>query len=79
MNKFLIHFSYLLVLNFELALFMAGGIYGGVYLNKEHPLGLNWLVITTPLSLVLCGYLVYRYLVRIIKSDPKKADQNFQK
>lgn len=79
MNKFLIHFSYLLVLNFELALFMAAAVYGGVYLNKEHPLGVNWLLITTPLSLVLCGYLVYRYLVRIIKIDHKKTNQNFKK
>lgn len=75
MNKFLIQFSYLLVLNFELVIFMAGGMYGGFYLNKHYPIGLNWLAITTPLSLLLCGYLVFRYLVTIIKNEQKKTEQ----
>lgn len=72
MNKFLIKFTYLLVLNFELVLFMVGGIYGGIYLNKHYPLSFNWLILTTPLSLLLCIYLLYRYLVGIIKSEEKK-------
>jgi hypothetical protein len=79
MNKFLIKFSYLLVLNFELVLFMVGGIYGGIYLNKHYPVGLNWLVLTTPLSLLLCLYLLYRYLVGIIKSEEKKAGKEIEK
>ena len=79
MNKFLIKFTYLLVLNFELVIFMVGGIYGGLYLNKHYPLGINWLVLTTPLSLLLCLYLLYRYLVGIIKSEEKKADKKNQK
>jgi hypothetical protein len=78
MNKFLIKFTYLLVLNFELVLFMVGGIYGGLYLNKHYPVGINWLVLTTPLSLLLCLYLLYRYLVGIIKSEEKKADKKTQ-
>lgn len=73
MNKFLIKFTYLLVLNFELVLFMVGGIYGGIYLNKHYPQGFNWLILTTPLSLLFCMYLLYRYLVGIIKSEEKKA------
>jgi hypothetical protein len=79
MNKFLITFSYLLVLNFELVLFMVGGIYGGIYLNKHYPIAMNWLVLTTPLSLLFCLYLLYRYLVKIIKNEGKKADQNNQR
>jgi hypothetical protein len=75
MNKFLMQFSYLLVLNFELVIFMVGGMYGGFYLNKHYPIGANWLVITTPLSLLLCGYLVFRYLVKIIKDEQKKTEQ----
>jgi hypothetical protein len=78
MNKILIKFTYLLVLNFELVLFMVGGIYGGLYLNKHYPVGINWLVLTTPLSLLLCLYLLYRYLVGIIKSEEKKADKKTQ-
>lgn len=78
MNKILIKFTYLLVLNFELVLFMVGGIYGGLYLNKHYPVGINWLVLTTPLSLLLCLYLLYRYLVGIIKSEDKKADKKTQ-
>jgi hypothetical protein len=78
MNKILIKFTYLLVLNFELVLFMVGGIYGGLYLNKHYPVGINWLVLTTPLSLLLCLYLLYRYLVGIIKSEEKKADKETQ-
>jgi hypothetical protein len=76
MNKFLIQFSYLLVLNFELVFFIVGGIFGGHYLNKHHPIGVNWMAITTPLSLLLCGYLVYRFLVKIVKNELKKTDQN---
>ena len=79
MNKFLIKFTYLLVLNFELVLFMVGGIYGGLYLNKHYPVGINWLGLTTPLSLLLCLYLLYRYLVGIIKSEEKKADKKIEK
>jgi len=75
MNKFLIGLSYLLVLNFELVLFMVAGLYGGRYLNQQYPMRLNWIVITTPISLLLCGFLVYRYLVGIIKNDQKKAEQ----
>lgn len=75
MNKFLIQFSYLLVLNFELVIFMVGGMYGGFYLNKHYPIGVNWLAITTPLSLLLCGYLVFRYLVKIIRNEEKKTEQ----
>jgi|LakMenEpi03Aug12_release.lakeMendotaPanAssembly.Ray.scaffolds.fasta_scaffold22667_3 hypothetical protein len=78
MNKILIKFTYLLVLNFELVLFMVGSIYGGLYLNKHYPVGINWLVLTTPLSLLLCLYLLYRYLVGIIKSEEKKADKKTQ-
>ena len=78
MNRYLIKFTYLLVLNFELVLFMVGGIYGGLYLNKHYPVGINWLVLTTPLSLLLCLYLLYRYLVGIIKSEDKKADKKTQ-
>jgi hypothetical protein len=79
MNKYLIKFTYLLVLNFELVLFMVGGIYGGLYLNKHYPVGINWLVLTTPLSLLLCLYLLYRYLVGIIKIDEKNADKKIGK
>ena len=75
MNKFLTGLSYLLVLNFELVLFMVSGLYGGKYLNQHYPIAINWIVITTPISLLLCGYLVYRYLVGIIKNDQKKAEQ----
>jgi len=79
MNRYLIKFTYLLVLNFELVLFMVGGIYGGLYLNKHYPVGINWLVLTTPLSLFLCLYLLYRYLVGIIKIEEKKADKKIEK
>lgn len=79
MNRFLIKFSYLLVLNFELVIFMVAGTYGGFYLNKSYPIGLNWHVITTPLSLLLCMYLIYRYLVGIIKSEEKKAADKIDK
>ncbi|MEI6833344.1 MAG: hypothetical protein WCL28_05065 [bacterium] len=79
MNRYLIKFTYLLVLNFELVLFMVGGIYGGLYLNKHYPVGINWLVLTTPLSLLLCLYLLYRYLVGIIKIEEKKADKKIEK
>jgi len=79
MNKFLIKFSYLLVLNFELVLFMVAGTYGGFYLNKHYPIGINWLVLTTPLSLLLCIYLIYRYLVGIIKNEEKKTAGKTQK
>ncbi len=78
MNRYLIKFTYLLVLNFELVLFMVGGIYGGLYLNKHYPVGINWLVLTTPLSLLLCLYLLYRYLVGIIKIEEKKADKKIE-
>ena len=79
MNRYLIKFTYLLVLNFELVLFMVGGIYAGLYLNKHYPAGINWLVLTTPLSLLLCLYLLYRYLVGIIKIEEKKADKKIEK
>ena len=79
MNRYLIKFTYLLVLNFELVLFMVGGIYGGLYLNKHYPVGINWLVLTTPLSLLLCLYLLYRYLVGIIKIEEKKAEEKIEK
>jgi hypothetical protein len=58
---------------------MVGGIYGGIYLNKHYPVGYNWLVLTTPLSLLLCLYLLYRYLVGIIKSEEKKAGKKIEK
>jgi hypothetical protein len=58
---------------------MVGGIYGGLYLNKHYPVGINWLVLTTPLSLLLCLYLLYRYLVGIIKIEEKKADKKIEK
>jgi hypothetical protein len=57
---------------------MVGGIYGGLYLNKHYPVGINWLVLTTPLSLLLCLYLLYRYLVGIIKIEEKKADKKIE-
>ncbi len=75
MNKFLMGLSYLLVLNFELVLFMVAGAYAGRYLNEHAPTGVNWFVVTMPISLLLCGFLLYRYLVGIIKNDQKKAEQ----
>ena len=68
--------SYLLVLNFELALFMIGGVYGGRYLNQAYQYGFDWLMITTPISVLLCCYAIYRYLVIIVKSERKKANHD---
>jgi uncharacterized membrane protein len=76
MNRFLIGLSYLLVLNFELALFMMGGVYGGRYLNSKVPQSFNWVMITTPLSVLLCCFAIYRYLVVIVKSERKKASDD---
>jgi hypothetical protein len=73
MNRFLLGLAYLIVLNFELALILMGGVYGGRYLNG---LGLwrhDWIMITAPFSVVLCCFVVYRYLVLVIKNDRKKA------
>ena len=73
MNKFLIGLSYLLFLNFELALFMIAGVYGGTYLNTHYDRGFNWVLITAPISVLLCCFAIYRYLVGIVKSERKKA------
>ncbi|MEI6397737.1 MAG: hypothetical protein WCO71_03105 [Pseudomonadota bacterium] len=73
MNRFLIGLSYLLFLNFELALFMMGGVYGGRYLNSHHALGFDWVMVTTPVSVLLCCIAIYRYLVVIVKSEREKA------
>ena len=73
MNRFLIGLSYLLFLNFELAFFMMGGVYSGRYLNVHFAKGFDWVMVTTPVSLLLCCLAIYRYLVVIVKSDRKKA------
>lgn len=73
MNRFLTGFSYLLFLNFELAIFLIGAVQGARFLNREFNRGFDWIVITVPISLLLCGYVVYRYLVFIVKSDQKKT------
>ena len=73
MNKFLIGLSYLLFLNFELALFLVGGVYASKLLNSNYKASFDWIMVTTPLSVVLCCYAVYRYLVNIVKNDRKKA------
>lgn len=76
MNKFLIGLSYLLVLNFELALFLVGGVYAARYLNSHYKFSFDWLMVTTPLSVLLCCYVVYRYLVIIVKNERKKANHD---
>lgn len=73
MNRFLIGLSYLLFLNFELALFLMGGVYLSKFLNQEYQQGFDWIMITVPISVLLCCYAVYRYLVFVIKNDRKKA------
>jgi hypothetical protein len=73
MNKFLVGLFFLLSLNFELALVFVGAVEGGKYLNKHHPISVDWMNITIPLSVVLCCFVLYRYLVFIVKNDQKKA------
>lgn len=73
MNRFLIGLSYLLFLNFELALFLMGGVYAAKFLNKEFQQSFDWMSVTVPVSVLLCCYAVYRYLVFVVKNDRKKA------
>jgi predicted RND superfamily exporter protein len=73
MNRFLIGLSYLLVLNFELALFLMGGVYASKYLNEHLQQSFDWVIVTVPISVLLCCYVVYRYLVFVVKNDRKKA------
>jgi hypothetical protein len=76
MNKFLIGLFYLLSLNFELALVLVSAVQGGKYLNKSFPMSVDWMNITIPLSVLLCCFVLFRYLVFIVKSDRKKASDD---
>lgn len=71
MNRFLIGFSYLLVVNFEMALFLISAVQGAKYLNRVKALSFDWLMVTIPISLLLCFYAIYKFLVFIVKSDQK--------
>jgi hypothetical protein len=73
MKKFLLGFSYLMFLSFELVIFLVGGVYLSKYLNSVYSVGFDWIIATMPLSLVLCGYAVYKFLVLIVKIDSKKT------
>ena len=64
--------SYLLVLYFELAAIIVAGVFGGRYLDDHDPVGFQWVLVTTAISVLLCIYLPYRFLVFVIKSDAKK-------
>lgn len=64
--------SYLLVLYFELAAIIVAGVFGGRYLDDHYPVGFRWVLVTTAISVVLCIYLPYRFLVFVIKTDAKK-------
>jgi membrane protein implicated in regulation of membrane protease activity len=66
--------SYLLVLYFELALIVAAGVFGARYLNEHYPVGFNWMMLTAAISVALCIYLPYRFLVKLVKESRKKED-----
>jgi hypothetical protein len=79
MNNILRGLSYLLVLYFELAIVIVVGVFGGRYLDNHYPAPFRWVLVSTAISVVLCIYLPYSFLVKIIKQEsqksPKKALQ----
>lgn len=64
--------AYLLVLSFELVLYMVGAIYLGRKLNEVWVREFDWVMITLPLSLLLCCYSLYRFFGNLIKNQQKK-------
>jgi hypothetical protein len=73
MNRVFKGLVYLLALNFELAFLMVAGVYLARYLNDLRLWRHDWILVTAPLSLVLCLFVLYRYLVFIIKMSRQKA------
>ena len=51
---------------------MDSDFFGGRYLDDHYPVGFQWVLVTTAISVLLCIYLPYRFLVFVIKSDAKK-------
>jgi hypothetical protein len=76
MNRFFKGLVYLLALNFELALVLVGGVYLARYLNDLKFWDRDWIMITAPLSVVLCCVIIYRYLVFIVKISREKASDD---
>lgn len=74
MNASWAAFAYLLVLSFELVLYMVFAVVIGRKLNASLGLEFDWILVTLPISLVLCGYSLYRFFGKLIKSDIKKAE-----
>lgn len=64
--------AYLLVLSSEMILYMVGAWYLGKYLNQNHTALFDWIMLTVPLSVVLCIYAGYRFFDKLIKSQNKK-------
>jgi hypothetical protein len=79
MNRFFKGLVYILSLNFELALLMVGGVYAARYLNRLGIWKRDWIIVTTPVSVVLCCLVLYRYLVFIVKSSGQKASSDEKK
>jgi predicted RND superfamily exporter protein len=50
-----------------------GGVYASKYLNEHLQQSFDWVIVTVPISVLLCCYVVYRYLVFVVKNDRKKA------
>lgn len=75
MNNILKGLSYLLVLYFELALVIVTGVFGGEYLDSHYPMPFRWVLVSTAISVVLCIYLPYSFLVKIIKQESQKSSK----
>lgn len=66
-------FGYLIGLCVEMVLYMVTAIWIGRYFNETHPISWSWINVTLPVSLVLCGFTLYRFFAMLIKKEDKKA------
>ena len=63
----------LLILSFEMVVYMVCAVFIAKWLNGFYIINLDWINITIPLSLLLCSWSLYRFFGKIIKISRKKS------
>lgn len=63
----------LLILSFEMVVYMVCAVFIAEWLNAFAVINIDLINITIPLSLLLCGWSLYRFFGRIINFSKKKS------
>ncbi len=68
-------FGLLSLFSSEVVVYLVGSYYLAQYLDVKTPLEFDWIMITTPLSLLLCLWAGFKFFGRLTKTDQEKAKQ----